>query len=539
MGGGTGKEKHKVEADGILGDGVSHYQATEQDMQRFSAASESLSKMQTPVLHDAHNPASRMFVASFDGTGNDALKDPEHVTNVARAHQAILQRNEQGDSTIVSEYIAGPGTQEGGLERTWDGVRGHTYDQRLEEMYRRFIQQAKEWKDENPDALITLASTGFSRGAEQAAGFTRLVHERGIQDPTGAVYQRDANNQIIGVTYTKEPLQEPGSIAQAVALYDPVGTGVPVNDKDRRLPPSVISGFQIIAEDERRGTFKVSHIIDPGMTADGRLLAVTVPGAHSDIGGSYHRDGLGARSGNLMTDYLNGLSNQPFLEKREESLDPRMNVIHRSEEGMLIYQLGNKVDRLQPEGYAERLVPRHMANTVADPNNAEPRDEALNARFARQPVTIGSVPGQVAVASMRGQPLTPDMPDHPDHALHQQIRQKVEQLDAGLGRSYDAMSQRLTASLLTVAKANGMERVDQVMLSRDSAAGPAGQHVFLVQGNAEDPLRMRLQVNTAEALSVPVENSWQALENINQQQEAQRQAERDNPQPSASAAMRM
>jgi len=318
-----------------------------------------------------------------------------------------------------------------------------------------------------------------------------------------------------------------------------VGTGVPVNDKDRRLPPSVISGFQIIAEDERRGTFKVSHIIDPGMTADGRLLAVTVPGAHSDIGGSYHRDGLGARSGNLMADYLNGLSSQPFLQKREESLDPRMNVIHRSEEGMLIYQLGNKVERLQPEGYIEQLVPRHLVDQVADPNNAEPRDEALNARFARQPVTIGSVPGQVAVASMRGQPLTPDMPDHPDHALHQQIRQKVEQLDAGLGRSYDAMSQRLTASLLTVAKANGMERVDQVMLSRDSAAGPAGQHVFLVQGNAEDPLRMRLQVNTAEALSVPVENSWQALENINQQQEAQRQAERDNLQPSASAAMRM
>ena len=539
MGGGPGKEKHKVGADGILGDGVSHYQATEQDMQRFSAASESLSKMQTPVLHDAHNPASRMFVASFDGTGNDVLNDPEHATNVARAHKAIEVRNAQGDTSIVSGYVAGPGTQEGLLERTWDGARGHTYDPRLEAMYKLFIEQAAKWKAENPDAVITLAATGFSRGAEQAAGFTRLVHERGIQDPDGAVYQRDRNNMITGVTYTQPPLQAPGSIAQAVALYDPVGTGVPVNDKDRRLPPSVISGFQIIAEDERRGTFKATHIIDPGMTADGRLLAVTVPGAHSDIGGSYHRDGLGARSGNLMTDYLNGLSNQPFLEKREESLDPRMNVIHRSEEGMLIYQLGNKVDRLQPEGYVERLVPRHMADMVADPNNAEPRDEVLNARFARQPVTIGSVPGQVAVASMRGQPLTPDMPDHPDHALHQQIRQKVEQLDAGLGRSYDAMSQRLTASLLTVAKANGMERVDQVMLSRDSAAGPAGQHVFLVQGNAEDPLRMRLQVNTAEALSVPVENSWQALENINQQQEAQRQAERDNPQPSASAAMRM
>lgn len=63
MGSFPGKEKHKVEADGILGDGVSHYQATEQDIQQFAAASDSLSKMQAPVLHDAHNPASRMFVA--------------------------------------------------------------------------------------------------------------------------------------------------------------------------------------------------------------------------------------------------------------------------------------------------------------------------------------------------------------------------------------------------------------------------------------------------------------------------------------------
>ena len=539
MGGGPGKEKHTLEADGVLGDGVSHYPATAQDMQQFAVARDSLSTMQTPVLHDAHNPSSRMFVASFDGTGNDAFNDPEHATNVAHTHHAIRARNAEGDYSIVSGYVAGPGTQDSWPARTWDGARGHTYDQRLEEMYAQFIEQAAKWKEENPDAVITVASTGFSRGAEQAAGFTRLVHERGIQDPDGARYQRDRNNMITGVSYTQPPLQAPGSIAQAVALYDPVGTGVPVNDKDRRLPPSVISGFQIISEDERRGTFKATHIIDPGMTADGRLLAVTVPGAHSDVGGSYHRDGLGARSANLMTDYLNGLSNQPFLEKREESLDPRMNVIHRSEEGMLIYRIGNKVDRLEPEGHVERLVPKHMVDKVDDPNNAQPRDEALNARFARQQVTIGPVPGQVAATATPERPLTPDMPGHPDHALHQQIRGKVEQLDAGLGRSYDAMSERMTASLLTVAKANGMQQVDQVMLSRDSAAGPAGQHVFLVQGNADDPLRMRLQVNTGEALSVPVENSWQALEKVNAQQEAQRQANQEQQQTQQQPAQRM
>ncbi len=532
--GAPGREKHRVEADGILGDGVSHYPVDATAMQQFDDARRQLSGMKVPVLHDSSNPASRLFVASFDGTGNDAINDPAHATNVAHTHRAIQDRNEQGDYSIVSGYVAGTGTQQALLARTWDGIRGHSYDQRLEDMYAQFIDQAWRWKAENPDAEIAVVSTGFSRGAEQAAGFARLVHERGIQDPSGAEYQRDRHNQIIGVTYTKPPLQAPGSIAQAVGLYDPVGTGVPVNDKDRRLPPSVISGFQITAMDEVRGTFKSSSTIDLGMSSDGRFLAVPVPGAHSNVGGGYHRDGLSTRSGNLMTHYLNALSDKPFLQTRVETQDPRMNVIHRSEEGMLIYQLDNKVDRRLPEGSVERLVPRRMLDKVDDPYNAEPRDEELNARFRRQAVSVGTQsehpPGPLP-REVPGQGTTPDRPGHPDHALHQQIRQKVEQLDAGLGRNYDAMSERITASLLTVAKANGMDRVDQVVLSRDSQQGPAGAYVFLVQGNADEALRTRLQVSTAQALSVPVETSWKALEQINAQSDVRAQA--GEPQRSA------
>ena len=72
--------------------------------------------------------------------------------------------------------------------------------------------------------------------------------------------------------YTRPPLVEPGQVAQAVGLFDPVGTGDPVKHHDRRLPPSVISGIQITAADERRGLFKSDRIVDPGMTPDGRFL---------------------------------------------------------------------------------------------------------------------------------------------------------------------------------------------------------------------------------------------------------------------------
>lgn len=384
-------EKHKIGADGILNDGVSHYPADEHDLQSYRDAQQALSQLPVPVLVSGSRPHERLFVAAFDGTGNDGDNDPEHASNVYYIH-ALIKSN--ANPQIAAGYVPGPGTQSDAITRMWDGARGHTYDERIEEMYKQFIGQVRDWRDTDPDVDIRVGSIGFSRGGEQAAGFTRLVHERGIQDPDGAQYTFDAQGQIKGVEYTRPPLVAPGQVAQAVGLFDPVGTGEPVKEKDRRLPPSVISGVQLIAEDERRGLFKSSHIIDPGMTPDGRLLGVVVAGAHSNLGGTYHRDGLGARSSNLMTDYLNALSDTPFLEKRPETDDPRLNVVHRSEEGMLLYRLGRKIDRLQPEGYVTQLVPDRMRGEVVDPANAEPRDEMLSRQFEHRHVTIGPIPAE-------------------------------------------------------------------------------------------------------------------------------------------------
>ncbi|WP_167352007.1 hypothetical protein [Xanthomonas bromi] len=44
------------------------------------------------------------------------------------------------------------------------------------------VNQAKQWRDEDPKAEISIVSTGFSRDAVTAAMFTRMVHERGIQN---------------------------------------------------------------------------------------------------------------------------------------------------------------------------------------------------------------------------------------------------------------------------------------------------------------------------------------------------------------------
>lgn len=379
-------------------DGVSTIPATEADLASFPEASRQLAAFSAPVLHDSNRSNDRLFVASFDGTGNSMLKDaPENHTNVAFIHaqvKALEQRalEEHGSSTIAGGYVEGPGTQ-GGWRGGIDLATGGTYEARMEEMYLQFIQQASTWLRDNPNADIRIAAIGFSRGAEQAAGFTRVVEERGIQDPRGMDIVRDRNGHIERLDPTRPNLREPGTVIQAVGLFDPVGTGEP-RDHDRRLPPSVVSGFQITADDERRNLFQSTRVLDPGVTDGGRFLNVTVAGAHSDIGGGYTQDGVGIRSGNVMIDYLNGLSDRPYLEKREEPTDPARNVIHRSEEHQFFYRT-SVYDKAGTRGVQEELAPASLCRI--DCLDAQPRNETMASALAWRQVEIGPVPATPAV----------------------------------------------------------------------------------------------------------------------------------------------
>lgn len=374
-------------------DGVSTVPATEADLASFKQAGEQLAEFSAPVLRDENRPNDRLFVASFDGTGNSKLKDsPENHTNVAFIHEQVKAYekralDEQGSTAIAGGYVEGPGTQ-GGLGGVLDLASGGSYESRLEDMYLQFTKQAAAWLKENPDADIRIAAIGFSRGAEQAAGFTRLVEERGIKNPEGAQVTYDGDGRVLRVNYVGEPLREPGTVIQAVGLFDPVGTGEP-RDHDRRLPPSVVSGFQITADDERRNLFPSTRVLDPGVTDGGRFFNVTVAGVHSNIGGGYSQDGIGIRSGNLMIDYLNALSDKPYLAKREEPTDPARNVIHRSEEHQFFYRT-SVYDKAGARGMREELAPAPLCRI--DCLDAQPRNEAMASGLTWRPVVIGPVP---------------------------------------------------------------------------------------------------------------------------------------------------
>ncbi len=504
-------DEKKPHSHGKHPDGVNTYAADAHDMATYGIAQQAMAKMPVPIFQHADNPHERIFVAAFDGTWNDAQNDPQHLTNVGRTFSQIAELIDKNpDTPIGVGYVKGVGTQDNFVERTLDGAFGYTYDQRLEEMYSKFIEQAAQWKKEDPNVQIRLADIGFSRGAEQAAGFARMVHERGIQDPSGIHRVRGEDGRM-HLEYTKPPLVAPGLTPQAVGLFDPVGTGEPRNH-DRRLPPSVVSGFQIVAEDELRGSFKSTSIIDQGMTPDGRLLGVTVAGAHTNVGDGYHLNGLGIRSGNLMVDYLNALSDTPYLQKRAEPSDPAMNVVHRSEEGMRGLMRINAADQGDARRTVETMAPRGVKG---DRENAEPVDSALKASMDHRNMPITAPPAEKSPPDQTK--LDPTQAAHPDHKLHQQSSDAVRKLDESMGRNTDVNSDRMAASLTVLAKQEGIQRIDNVVLSRGNDIAKAGENVIVVQGKLDDPSHTRAHMSTQQAVNTPVAESFRQLDTLNTQ----------------------
>lgn len=107
---------------------------------------------------------------------------------------------------------------------------------------------------------------------------------------------------------------------------------------------------------------------------------------------------------------------------------------------------------------------------------------------------------------------------HPDYDLYRQIRSGVEKLDAQHDRSWDAASDRMAASLLVLAKENGLERVDHVVLSRQSGRTQNGENIFVVQGGVDEPAHLRACMKTQDAVQAPQSQSFERLEAFNQQQ---------------------
>lgn len=158
--------------------------------------------------------------------------------------------------------------------------------------------------------------------------------------------------------------------------------------------------------------------------------------------------------------------------------------------------------------------------------DAAPKVSEHEPPYAPPPVEAPAAPPSSATAQQEPEappaPLLPTQPEHPDHALYQQVREGVAALDAKHGRTFDEASERMTASLLVLAKDNDLARVDHVLLSNATADKPAGHTLFVVQGEPSDPAHQRAAMPTELAAQTSVEESMQQFDAVSR--EAQQRA---------------
>lgn len=112
-------------------------------------------------------------------------------------------------------------------------------------------------------------------------------------------------------------------------------------------------------------------------------------------------------------------------------------------------------------------------------------------------------------------PPSPSAPA-PTDALHRQCEAGVRQMEARLGRPFDASSQRLSASLAVLAHEHGLTRVDHVLLSEGNAHVGQGEYVFIVQGALGDPAHLRAHMRTEDAIAASVQQSLAKLQKLQQ-----------------------
>jgi hypothetical protein len=356
MGDRSGKQTIRMGADGLPLDDVSHYPASPEVLQGFDDVAQDLYKLRVPVLLDLKDPHAHLMTILPDGTGNDADQDPLHKSNVAKFGDQIENLKESGFRRIHVEYIAGPGTQINRFENLTDNIIGHTSEARAEELYWRVVRSAQPIFQTDPDAKLSFLVEGFSRGGSEVPLLTQMLDERGIPNLNRPVLVADALGNMVE-TFPHFH-QAPGVGPIAIFTYDPVPTGA-LQMVDRRLPSSVVTGVQLNSSD-LRGTFRVDMQMPHGFSEDGRFYSSPfLKVAHSDIGGTYLRNATGAHAFNIATDFHNALLSEPLFLRQHVTDDPRMNVVHRSVEGELVYRFLPKVDRSLPEGQISTLAPEY------------------------------------------------------------------------------------------------------------------------------------------------------------------------------------
>ncbi|MBM9915434.1 MULTISPECIES: XVIPCD domain-containing protein [Stenotrophomonas] len=257
----------------------------------------------------------------------------------------------------------------------------------------------------------------------------------------------------------------------------------------------------------------MTYAAHPDLTLNADLSMTATAANIEGMGKHYYDEGVSSGLGpNGNSDYQNFYAASAISRAcEEEARNPAPDGISRMSVNMA--QLGLQESLLEQNGlYLGKGTPPRQPyfDTSTSPSTLHYFDHT-EGTYAHVPITAQATaaPSNEAQVALAG---------GNDRALHDQIRGKVAELDAANGRSFDASSERLSASLLVLARENGLDRVDHVVLSRQAGEVAAAQNVFVVKGALDDPASLRASAATAEAAQRPVQESLESLAIVNQRQ---------------------
>jgi hypothetical protein len=329
--------------------GIMDLHATEGDYNLHAATQNNWHGEENGIIHKDYEPlhpddkmSNRLeFTLNifFDGTTNNKTntearenndiayqkksnkKDDSYeneFTNVARAYDAISIN----DPKQKSVYVEGVGTTDLKSDDTVPiGIAQSAgfWHTGIKDKVKRGCELGttaiKEASDGKPIDLLTINVYGFSRGAATARHFLHITNESytAVILSNGSFYLPGVNNPLTHPKNEKDPkapypkqivishgyfgqclisngMYEVKKIAfNFVGLYDTVSShGIYHGNDVKELGLDAIKKaaivFQISAADEYRENFDLTDIRSAGIHG----LELTLPGVHSDIGGSYH-----------------------------------------------------------------------------------------------------------------------------------------------------------------------------------------------------------------------------------------------------------
>lgn len=346
--------------------------------------------------------------------------------------------------------------------------------------------------------------------AQQVASFAAVSVHTPLQDevhaPQAAVDVERQRDAVPAAAIPPQTIQPAAAVAMAAA---PPGAPPAEPERLQQAPPRV-QREELRAEPDARAGAKASE-----ETSQREAHSAQQAQTHAPTATEHHAAQVQAPPG----------SPQQPAQEREASVQQRPPLAPESgADASIIATTAQQVPPLQ-----QRPTEIAAADSATHPlPSASAQQPALTPlhpeiEAAQQSVHSASTTQAATVVADEAQTPRPSpaplQPGHPDHALYQQVRAGVAALDARHGREFDETSERMTASLLVLAKDSGLERVDHVLLSQATPESHAGKNLFVVQGEPDNPAHLRASIPTEQAAQTPVEQSVQQLEVVSQRQE--------------------